>query len=113
MPRGGRRPGAGRKRQRPDAGPAPDRSLAARVLALPPDAKPTDPRELGWHELLWTQDLRVRLDTRKYLTDRELGKAVQNINHIHDKPVELNVRFSLAEELEKARLRATQLRKKL
>lgn len=39
------------------------------------------------------------------LKNRELGKAVQTVNHVHDKPIELNVNLSMAELVRKVRQR--------
>ena len=62
--------------------------------------------ECEWWDLLHANDLRARLDARKYLTDKRDGKAVHNVNHIHDKPIELNVNLELGERLAAARKRA-------
>jgi hypothetical protein len=40
---------------------------------------------------------RLEFDVLKYLTDRRDGKAVQTVNHLHDKPIEMNVNVSMAE----------------
>lgn len=42
----------------------------------------------------------------KYLENRSLGNCVDTVNHIHDKPIEMNVTVSLAEAIQKARKRA-------
>ncbi len=36
-------------------------------------------------------------EARRYLWDRRDGHSVRNINHIHDKPIDLNVNLSMAE----------------
>ncbi len=81
--RGGSRPNSGPKRKKPDA-PAADRLLASRCLDLAEDAKPKGPREQRWHEFLWERDKDKRLtgkafEAAKYLTDRELGRPVQQV----------------------------------
>lgn len=69
MPRGGARPGAGRKKNtRPT-----DQSLAGRVLEK---AK----AEEKWLQLLDSEDEHVVLGALKYLTDRHEGKAPQPID---------------------------------
>ena len=60
---------------------------------------------LRWDELLNSSDQRVRFDALRYLTDRRDGRAVQTVNHVHDKPIEMNVTVSLAEAIQKARKR--------
>jgi hypothetical protein len=82
MARGGARPNSGPK---PNPKPAldgrtsADREAAAKLIALlnqPP--KQNESYEVaGWRVLWEAQDLRVRLDTRKYLYDKRDGKATQ------------------------------------
>jgi hypothetical protein len=64
--------------------PAADRTLASRCLDLPEDAKPKHPREKRWHEFLWERASDGKLtgkalEATKYLTDRELGRPVQQV----------------------------------
>ena len=47
----------------------------------------------GWWEGLDATDKRLRIDTRKYLTDRRDGKAIQPVTHEDTKPREINVRI--------------------
>ncbi len=105
--KGGARPGAGRK-PKPKVESVIDRSAAAKLLVLlNTDAKPNEPAEvMGWRELWNAQDLRVRLDTRKYLYDKRDGKAVHTVNHLHDKPIEVTHTFKLSDEIREARERA-------
>lgn len=44
-------------------------------------------------------------ETRRYLWDRRDGHSVRNINHIHDKPIDLNVNISMAEVIRGIRTR--------
>jgi hypothetical protein len=44
-------------------------------------------------------------EARRYLWDRRDGHAVRNINHIHDKPLDLNVSLSMAEIVREVRHR--------
>lgn len=111
MARGGKRQGAGRKAYpRPEAVKA-DRTFAARLIeAMGREEKPSDTGEIkAWRDLWFAADLRVRLDTRKYWYDKRDGKAVHTVNHLHDKPLELNVTHTLSERmkiaLEKAEAR--------
>jgi hypothetical protein len=50
-------------------------------------------------------DSRLEFDVLKYLTDRRDGKAVQTVNHLHDKAIEMNVTVSMAEIVRKVRER--------
>lgn len=45
-------------------------------------------------------------ETLKYLENRSLGNCVDTVNHLHDKPLQLNVTVSLAEAVQRARKRA-------
>jgi hypothetical protein len=58
----------------------------------------------GW-ALLWFSP-RASLETRKYLYDRAKGKAVITVNHLHDKPIEMNHTLSLGEGMRLAMERA-------
>ncbi|HUD64700.1 MAG TPA: hypothetical protein VMQ17_08985 [Candidatus Sulfotelmatobacter sp.] len=42
----------------------------------------------------------------RYLEDRAYGRPVDTVNHLHDKPLEVNMTVSLAETIQKARKRA-------
>jgi uncharacterized Zn finger protein (UPF0148 family) len=57
----------------------------------------------GW-ALLWFA-ARTALETRKYLYDRAKGKAVITVNHVHDKPIEMNHTFSISDRIKRARER--------
>lgn len=106
MPRGGARPNAGRRRVEKPPSVA-DKNAAAKlieVLNKPPG--PHDSEEIkGWRSLWNAQDLRIKLDTRKYLYDKRDGKPVQTVNHLHDKPIEMNVTHSMAEIVREVRQR--------
>jgi hypothetical protein len=54
-------------------------------------------------DTLNTADLRNALE---YLDNRDLGNTTDNVNHMHDKPIEMNVTFSLSERIKRARERA-------
>jgi hypothetical protein len=112
MARGGKRSGAGRRPRVAKIAPAPvtTKSNAAELidaLNRAPDKRRKDSRELaGWRELWEAKDLRICLDVRKYLYDKRDGKPVQSINHIHDKPIDLNVTHSLGERMLSAMAKA-------
>lgn len=58
-----------------------------------------------------TSDLRQALI---YLDDRDLGRPTDNVNHMHDKPLEVNATLNLSERfriaMEKAAKRVSDLR---
>lgn len=106
--RGGPGRGQGRKRKERPLGVT-DKGMAAEVLALPEAADRTKlrPDVKAWHELIWHRDKNGALtpmaaDNRRYLTDKRDGKAVHHVNHMHDKPLELNVMHSISEKLRQA-----------
>jgi len=41
-----------------------------------------------------------------YLEDRAYGRPMDTVNHLHDKPIEMNVTFSLSDRIKRARERA-------
>ena len=106
MAYGGARKGAGRKKKDErlvDANVA--RRIKAQVKA-----------EELWVELVGlavakarqtgkTGELRQALE---YLDDRDLGRPVDTVNHLHDKPIEMNVNLSIAEIVRKVRERKEQ-----
>ena len=110
MARGGKRPNAGRK-PKPKIPQEANKRTATEVLGLvkrPIHITDCECELCAWWVLLHVQDQRLRFDVRKYLTDRRDGKPVQTVNHIHDKPIDLNVNVSLAEVIQRARQRAGQ-----
>ena len=44
----------------------------------------------------------------RYLEDRAYGRPVDTVNHLHDKPIEMNVNVSIAEIVRKVRERKEQ-----
>jgi hypothetical protein len=48
-------------------------------------------------------DARIRL--RIWLYDKRDGKAIQTVNHVHDKPIDMNVSISMAEVVREVRQR--------
>lgn len=59
----------------------------------------------GWRRLWDSLDKRIALETRRYLYDRAKGKATITVNHLHDKPIEMNVNLSMAEIVREVRQR--------
>lgn len=103
MPRGGARPGAGRKKQ--------DRPIdgnVARKIKAKIDA------EKKWHrivevetELMETTGKTGPLRTTLiYLDNRDLGNTMDTVNHLHDKPIDMNVTLSLGEGMRLAMQKA-------
>lgn len=92
MARGGNRPGSGRP-----ATPRPDRRIgiehASRMIeALNRKKSSKDSIEVrGWRDLWEAKDLRIRLDTRKFLYDKRDGKAVQPIESGSDVQSEIHI----------------------
>lgn len=100
MPSGGKREGAGRKPRTEAAEPVDGRTSAGREWAARLIAALNNEAEVvvsgdttykltltkkeaaevnGWRELWDAQDLRIRLDVRKYLHDKRDGKAMQPV----------------------------------
>lgn len=81
------------------------RRIAALALRNAADAKfqKLSYEVQGW-AVLWFGS-RTALETRKYLYDKAKGKAVVTVNHLHDKPIEMNVNVSMAEIIRKIRQR--------
>ena len=110
MARGGKRtPGEGKKLGRPKSQRPVDgnvaRKIKARVKAeelwvflIAQAAKKA--RETGN-----TADLRNALE---YLDNRDLGNTVDNVNHMHDKPLEVNATLTLGEGMRLAMEKAEQ-----
>ena len=48
------------------------------------------------------------VNTLRYLEDRAYGRPVDTVNHLHDKPIEMNVNVSIAEIVRKVRERKEQ-----
>jgi hypothetical protein len=60
----------------------------------------------GW-ACLWFAD-RNALDSRRYLYDKAGHQAVKIINHVHDKPIDVNLNISLRERFKLALEKADQ-----
>ena len=102
--RGGARAGAGRKK----AERLTDNKVATRVLA---QAKV----EKLWLEMIERDLAHMRdpqrgssaglRETLKYLENRSLGNCVDTVNHLHDKPIEMNVNLKMSELIREVRER--------
>jgi hypothetical protein len=126
MPRGGSRkhpadckcgscPTFGPKKRKPEAVADGDKNFASRVLArigkpgwrdFADILKVTSDEDYALHLLATT----AGYDQFNKLLDRKFGKPVQTVNHLHDKPIQHEVNFTLSERfrlaLEKAEKRA-------
>lgn len=100
MPRGGKRKGAGRKKvERPVDGNI-ARKIKAQINAEEKWLLVIKIAEQKARKTGNTADLRHCLE---YLDDRDLGRCVDTVNHLHDKPIEMNVHLDLADRIAKAR----------
>ncbi|HZW05379.1 MAG TPA: hypothetical protein VFF58_00595 [Candidatus Nitrosotalea sp.] len=116
--KGGARAGAGRKKRTIDPVELIDgRTVTGQQHAqwlideLHADFDPTEPDSLevaGWRRLWDALDKRIALETRRYLYDKAKGKATITVNHLHDKPIDLNVTMPLSQRLRTAMEKAEQ-----
>jgi hypothetical protein len=96
----------------PDSAPLPVTTAGyerlIRVLNLPPapDENIKDPEAAGFRTSWDSPNPSVRLNTRKFLYMMRDGNPRHTVNHLHDKPIEMNGTFSIANEIRKARERA-------
>ena len=126
MPPGGKRAGAGRKKQeRPTNANVATRVLAqARAEQLWLSLIDLERRRLGINK---TGELSVAekgaitegdyqgkfsiiplTNLLRYLEDRAYGRPMDTVNHLHDKPLEVNMKVSYIDVIERARKRATE-----
>lgn len=127
MPRGGKRtPTEGKKLGRPKAERPVNTSVALKILAR---AK----AEQLWLDMIELEKSRLGLGDKyvrvvggkidgpdfqgrfsiipltnllRYLEDRAYGRPMDTVNHLHNKPIEVNHTFSLSERIKRARERA-------
>ena len=104
MPRGGKREGAGRKKQERPVDGNVARKIKARIKAEEKWVRLCEIATEKAEETGNTADLRNALE---YLDNRDLGTCVDTVNHMHDKPLEVNMRVSYIDVIERARKRAT------
>ena len=103
MPRGGKRAGAGRKKRPVDGNVA--RRIKAQVKAEELWVEAVNIAVEKARKTGNTSDLRQCLE---YLDDRDMGRCVDTVNHLHDKePLNVNLTVTHFEVVEKARKRAT------
>ena len=102
MPRGGKREGAGRKKQERPVDGNVARKIKARIKAEEKWVRLCEIATEKAEETCNTADLRNALE---YLDNRDLGTCVDTVNHLHDKPIEMNVNVSIAEIVRKVRER--------
>ena len=102
MPRGGKREGAGRKKQERPVDGNDARKIKARIKAEEKWVRLCEIATEKAEETGNTADLRNALE---YLDNRDLGTCVDTVNHLHDKPIEMNVNVSIAEIVRKVRER--------
>lgn len=109
--RGGSRQGSGRKKREAPVEIIDGRTVSGKdhaqwlVDQLNADFDPTKEESLevaGWRRLWDSLDKRIALETRRYLYDKAKGKAVITVNHLHDKPIEMNVNHTLRERYKMA-----------
>ena len=105
MPRGGKREGAGRKKQERPVDGNVARKIKARIKAEEKWVRLCEIATEKAEETGNTADLRNALE---YLDNRDLGTCVDTVNHMHDKPLEVNMRVSYIDVIERARKRATE-----
>jgi hypothetical protein len=106
MPRGGARPGAGAKKK-VVAPPVGDKNFCARILEIVHGKRPHPDQDCrcegcDWWDLYWAKDNDARIRLRVWLYDKRDGKAMQTVNHVHDKPIDMNVSLSLGERMRSA-----------
>ncbi len=92
MARGGKREGAGRK-SKPRLPEVTNKAWAAVLLdALHKKEDSKESAEIkGWRKLWDAEELRIRLDSRKYLYDQAHGKATQPIDHGAGGPIKVEI----------------------
>jgi hypothetical protein len=106
----GKCPTMGPKKRKPEALADGDKNFATRVLArigkpgwrdFVDITKVQDDEDYALHLLLTVSGY----DQFNKLLDRKLGKPVQTVNHLHDKPIQHEVTLSMAEIVRKVRQR--------
>jgi 1,6-anhydro-N-acetylmuramate kinase len=103
MPRGGKRENAGRRKtERPvDANVA--RKIKAKVKAEEKWVRLIEIAMEKAEKFGHTSDLRQALE---YLDDRDLGRPVDTVNHLHDQPLQVNATLTLGEGMKLAMQKA-------
>lgn len=108
MPRGGKRPNSGPKRKlipQSDVPQVPASKTESQLLleALDRPAQANDSYKVQqWRQLTEAQDLTVRERSRWKLFEHAHNRAMSTVNHLHDKPIEMNINLTLGERMKKA-----------
>ena len=106
MARGGARPGSGPKKKGiPKSSAAtPEARRRSSILyeALTRPPRPDDSYEIQYWRRFTDKDAGLLWK----LFEHSEGRAVHTVNHLHDKPIEMNVNLKLGERLALARKRA-------
>jgi hypothetical protein len=111
---GGKRQGAGRHPRSCDCakcrakqGSRPvDANLARKIKAkIDAEAKWVLVVELATKKAQRTENTADLRNALEYLDNRDLGRPMENVNHVHDKPLDVNVNLSMAEIVRKVRQR--------
>ena len=110
MPRGGARPNSGPKKkiipEIPKGEIEGKRKSTLLLEALNRPGKQNDSYEVKqWRRLTEAKDINVRGRFRWLLFEHSEGRSVHTVNHLHDKPIEMNVNLSIAEVVRKVRER--------
>jgi hypothetical protein len=129
--KGGARPGAGRKKlERPPVPELDGRSSVGRVIAqrvldqvkaedlyrsmvqleverLGLNAPPIPEKAIAGPYTRWHGNVSIIPLTNllRYLDDRAYGRPMDTVNHLHDKPLEMNVNVSMSEIVREVRTR--------
>lgn len=111
MPRGGKRANSGPK-AKPKEAPVGDKGFAARVLDRIGELGLVDPKTLKPIKSAEDYALNLLRDPARgggdhfvKLIDKRDGKPVVTVNHLHDKPIEVNHTVSFFDAIERARKR--------
>lgn len=103
--RGGAGRGQGRKKQERPV----DGNLARRIKAkIKAEEKWILVVELATAKACRTENTADLRNALEYLDNRDLGNTTDNVNHMHDKPLEVNMKVSYIDTIERARKRATE-----
>lgn len=102
MPPGGKRAGAGRKKNTPEIHGKPNQNEAGEILFSVGGHKIKRHEDgCGCWKCLWVRDCeqpgKAGFEARKYVWNRFSGNPVDTVNHLHDKPLEVNATLTLGE----------------
>lgn len=106
MPRGGARPGSGPKKKAivPTSAVSVEAQRRSKVIydALVRDPEPEDSPEIKKWRLIVDHEPAYLWK----MFEHAEGRAVHTVNHLHDKPIEMNVHLDLSARIAGARRRA-------